>query len=53
MRLITSARVRAAALLLLEVAGLAIVLWDRNRARKSAYVRDTILDIISHARALG
>jgi len=50
MRAITSARARAVGLILLEVAGLAIVLWDRNRARKSAYIRDTVLDILKHAR---
>lgn len=53
MRLITSARARAVGLLLIEVAGLAIVLWDRSRVRKRAYIRDTILDILSHARSLG
>ena len=51
MRTITAARTRAVGLLLLEVAGLAMLLW--NRVGKDAPVRAAVSNILRRVRAIG
>lgn len=50
MRVITSARARAAGLLMLEVAGLAILLWKRSKS--DGPLREGIFRIINRVRSI-
>lgn len=50
MRLVTSARLRAVALLLIEVAGFALLIYDRVGG--DGQVREAVVRLRSKARAL-
>jgi hypothetical protein len=50
MRTVTSARLRAVGFLLVEAAGLAILLWDR--VGKDAPVRAAVLGFVRRLRAI-